>query len=43
MAENGAKEWFNDDRATFSYMSQTTGMFWILNNGNAYSPVKVNA
>ena len=43
MADKGAKEWFNDDRADFGYMSQTTGMFWILNNGNAYFPVKVNA
>lgn len=41
MVQSGAREWFLDDRADFGFMTQTTGMFWNLNNGTHYAPVKV--
>ncbi len=43
MVQGGTREWFLDDRADFRSMSQATGMFWNLNNGAHYSPVRVVA
>lgn len=40
---DGTREWFSstDVEDEFQYLAQTTGMFWIQNNGSAYQPTQV--
>ena len=42
-ASNASREWFDDERTDFGWITQATGMFWHLNNTGNYSPIKVSA
>ncbi len=40
---SGTREWFAGGDSEFNFLSNTTGMFWILNTGAPYDAVEVSA